>query len=65
MDAFKKVVWQEGMFIAPQHFQQQDRFVQDYVRQNVEMLAGFSPFYGVTELTINHELLKILPFVIR
>lgn len=59
MDAFKKVVWQEGMFIAPQHFQQQDRFVQDYVRQNVEMLAGFSPFYGVTELTINHELLKI------
>lgn len=59
MDAFKKVVWQEGMFIAPQHFQQQDRYVQNYVRQNVETLAGFAPFYGVTELTINHELLKI------
>ncbi|MCZ4294586.1 type VI secretion system baseplate subunit TssK [Vibrio sinaloensis] len=59
MDAYKKVVWQEGMFIAPQHFQQQDRYVQNYVRQNVETLAGFAPFYGVTELTINHELLKI------
>lgn len=59
MDAFKKVVWQEGMFIAPQHFQQQDRYVQNYVRQNIETLAGFAPFYGVTELTINHDLLKI------
>lgn len=59
MDAFKKVVWQEGMFIAPQHFQQQDRYVQNYVRQNIETLAGYSPFYGVTELTLNHELLKI------
>lgn len=59
MDAYKKVVWQEGMFIAPQHFQQQDRYVQNYIRQNVETLAGFSPFYGITELTINHELLRI------
>ncbi|WP_367986516.1 type VI secretion system baseplate subunit TssK [Vibrio sp. NTOU-M3] len=59
MDAFKKVVWQEGMFIAPQHFQQQDRYVQNYIRQNVETLAGFAPFYGITELTINHDLLKI------
>ncbi|MCW8332980.1 type VI secretion system baseplate subunit TssK [Vibrio paucivorans] len=59
MDAFKKVVWQEGMFIAPQHFQQQDRYVQNYIRQNVETLAGFSPFYGITDFTINHDLLKI------
>ncbi|PMJ92434.1 type VI secretion system baseplate subunit TssK [Vibrio sp. 10N.261.55.A7] len=59
MDAFKKVVWQEGMFIAPQHFQQQDRYVQNYIRQNVETLAGISPFYGVTDLSINHDLLKI------
>lgn len=59
MDAYKKVVWQEGMFIAPQHFQQQDRYVQNYIRQNVETLAGFSPFYGITELTINHDLLRI------
>ncbi|MCG9626264.1 type VI secretion system baseplate subunit TssK [Vibrio mediterranei] len=59
MDAFKKVVWQEGMFIAPQHFQQQDRYIQNYVRQNVETLAGFAPFSGVTHLTINYELLKL------
>ncbi|MDA0149653.1 type VI secretion system baseplate subunit TssK [Vibrio sp. LaRot3] len=59
MDAYKKVVWQEGMFIAPQHFQQQDRYTQNYVRQNVETLAGYAPFYGVTELVLNHDLLKI------
>ncbi|WP_045498703.1 type VI secretion system baseplate subunit TssK [Vibrio hyugaensis] len=59
MDAYKKVVWQEGMFIAPQHFQQQDRYTQNYVRQNVETLAGYAPYYGVTDLVINHDLLKI------
>ena len=59
MDAFKKVVWQEGMFIAPQHFQQQDRYVQNYIRQNIETLAGFAPFFGITELVLNHDLLKI------
>ena len=59
MDDLKKVVWQEGMFIAPQHFQQQDRYFQNYVRQNVETLSEFSPFYGVTELVINHDLLKV------
>lgn len=59
MDAFKKVVWQEGMFIAPQHFQQQDRYVQNYIRQKVETLAGYAPFFGITALSINHDLLKI------
>lgn len=62
MDAYNKVVWQEGMFIAPQHFQQQDRYVQNYIRNSVETLAGFSPFYGVTELSINHDMLKIGKF---
>ncbi len=59
MNVFKKVVWQEGMFISPQHFQQQDRYTQHYIRKNVETLAGFSPFYGITELSFNHDLLKI------
>jgi len=59
VDAHKKVVWQEGMFIAPQHFQQQDRYVQNSIRQNVETLAGFAPFYGITELSINPDLLKL------
>ncbi|MCE0557529.1 type VI secretion system baseplate subunit TssK [Motilimonas sp. 1_MG-2023] len=59
MDAYKKVIWQEGMFISPQHFQQQDRYLQHYIRQNVETLAGYAPFYGITQLTINHDLLKM------
>ncbi len=59
MDAYKKVVWKEGMFIAPQHFQQQDRFLQNYIQQNIETLAGFSPFFGITKLAINSPLLKV------
>lgn len=27
MDTFKKVIWSEGMFLRPQHFQQQERYL--------------------------------------
>ncbi|MCW8344592.1 type VI secretion system baseplate subunit TssK [Vibrio sp. ZSDZ65] len=59
MDAHKKVVWKEGMFIAPQHFQQQDRYVQHYVGKTVETLSHFAPYFGLTELSMNTDLLKI------
>ena len=34
-----KVVWSEGMFLRPQHFQQQDRYVEKLVRSRVAELA--------------------------
>ena len=30
-----KVIWFEGMFLRPQHFQQQDRFFQSYVEGRI------------------------------
>ncbi|WP_447531943.1 hypothetical protein, partial [Pseudomonas aeruginosa] len=30
MSLDSKVVWSEGMFLNPQHFQQQDRYIERY-----------------------------------
>jgi len=46
------------MFIAPQHFQQQDRHVHHYVEQYVAA-AGQGRRYGLSELQIDRERLKI------
>lgn len=50
-----KVVWQEGLFVQPQHFQQQQRY-NDYVMES--RLTGMTGFaWGFTELSINqHQL---------
>jgi type VI secretion system protein ImpJ len=35
-----RVVWSEGMFLRTQHFQQQDRWVENYVQGTVASLVG-------------------------
>jgi type VI secretion system protein ImpJ len=48
-----KVVWKEGMFLQPQHFQQSDRFLLNLINQR---LSAYQPFhYGVLDLVIDKE----------
>ena len=48
-----KVVWSEGMFLRPQHFQQQDRALQRLVEGRV---AGLRPYdWGFLELELEQE----------
>ena len=55
MGADNKVIWSEGMFLRPQHFQQHDRYIERLVRSRV---SGITPCsYGISELKINRELL--------
>src|SRR5215831_16871102 len=58
-----KVVWSEGMFLRPQHFQQQDRYFEKLVRSRVGDLAPHP--WGLSELEINRELLTIGKFGIN
>lgn len=60
---FNKVVWKEGMFIAPQHFQQQERYINKTISLGIDYLSE-SCLIGVTELVINTELLSIGKFCI-
>ncbi len=50
-----RVVWQEGMFLRTQHFQQQDRWVEQIVRGWVQALRPHP--WGLVEYGINRDLL--------
>ncbi|MEM0924087.1 MAG: type VI secretion system baseplate subunit TssK [Pseudomonadota bacterium] len=52
-----KVVWREGLFLQPHHFQQHDRYVESLV---AGVASGVTPYaWGVRELTLDDELLKL------
>ena len=58
-----RTVWQEGMFLSPQHFQQQERYLESYSRQLVALSAGRPA--GFAELVIDQEQLAIGRFMLR
>lgn len=52
-----KVVWQEGLFLQPHHFQQQDRYMESLVAGVATTVAPY--VWGVRELMLDYELLKL------
>jgi type VI secretion system protein ImpJ len=51
-----RVVWQEGMFLRAQHFQQQDRWLEMVVRSRT---AAMRPHpWGIVEMAIDRDLLS-------
>ena len=57
MSAHSRVVWSEGLFLQPQHFQQQDRHFEQYVETRCRALVPHS--WGFTELEFERDFLKI------
>ena len=58
-----KVVWSEGLFLQPQHLQQQERYFDRLVRGST---AGLRPFgWGLTQLDIDTDLLALGKFAVR
>lgn len=51
MDVYKKVVWCEGMFLRPQHFQQQERYLEQVRHQRAQ--APFHYYWGFRKLQID------------
>ncbi|QBF33979.1 type VI secretion system baseplate subunit TssK [Thalassococcus sp. S3] len=52
-----RVVWSEGLFLRPQHLQQADRYAERFARDMTSALRGDA--WGITELTLNQEMLKL------
>jgi type VI secretion system protein ImpJ len=48
-----KVIWKEGMFLQPQHFQQAERFTLNAI--NAAINQNFPYAYGISELTIDKD----------
>jgi type VI secretion system protein ImpJ len=57
MSSNNKVVWSEGLFLRPQHFQQHDRYLERFVEGRSAPLRSHS--WGFTELVIERDLLAI------
>jgi len=52
-----KVVWSEGMFLSPQHFQQQERYLERLIDSRCNAISATA--WGLSELLIDPQLLKI------
>jgi type VI secretion system protein ImpJ len=63
MSVHNKVVWSEGLFLQPQHFQQQDRYFERYIETRCRALTGHS--WGFTEIEIERDFLGIGKFGLR
>jgi type VI secretion system protein ImpJ len=57
MSSYSKVVWSEGLFLRPQHFQQQDRYLERFVETRCSALRSHS--WGCTAVELERDLLAI------
>jgi type VI secretion system protein ImpJ len=57
-----RVVWQEGMFLRAQHFQQQDRWLETLVRARTAPLRPYP--WGLVEMAVNRDLLSTGRFAV-
>jgi type VI secretion system protein ImpJ len=57
MSSHNRVIWSEGLFLQPQHFQQQDRHFERYVETRCQALGPYS--WGFTEIEFERDFLKI------
>ncbi|OOF18664.1 type VI secretion system-associated protein [Salinivibrio sp. IB574] len=55
MFARNRVIWSEGLFIKPQHFQQQQRYSEYLLEERLTSVSKY--LYGVSELSLNPEYL--------
>ncbi|MBI3560587.1 MAG: type VI secretion system baseplate subunit TssK [Gammaproteobacteria bacterium] len=57
MSLDNKVVWSEGMFLNPQHFQQQERYFERFVDGKCSAFGAYG--WGVHDYTLDEQLLKL------
>ena len=63
MGYISKVVWSEGMFLRPPHFQQQERYFESFIRPGQGAFEGF--FWGFSVLDVDPDALGLGTILIR
>ena len=58
-----KVLWSEGLFLQPHHFQQADRYMESLVAGLARRVSPYA--WGVSALEIDEEVLKVGQFAIK
>jgi type VI secretion system protein ImpJ len=63
MSAYNKVLWSEGLFLRPQHFQQQDRYIERLLETRCFALRSHP--WGCVELEFERDMLSIGKLALR
>jgi type VI secretion system protein ImpJ len=63
MSALHRVVWSEGTFLQPQHFQQHDRYIEAYIEGRTRAVAAHA--WGYTELALDEAALELGKVALR
>jgi hypothetical protein len=63
MSAHNRVIWSDGLFLQPQHFQQQERYFERFVEERCQGLVPHS--WGFTEIEFETDLLSIGKVALR
>ncbi|HEX8554224.1 MAG TPA: type VI secretion system baseplate subunit TssK [Sphingomonas sp.] len=58
-----RVAWREGMFLRPQHFQAQDRFLDAQLRARVDSVQPWP--WGFTEIVVDDDLASLGKFGVK
>ena len=58
-----RILWSEGLFLRPQHFQQQERFLETYIEERAGSLRTYP--WGFRELEIERDLLAVGKLAVR
>lgn len=63
MSSNNRVIWSEGLFLRPQHFQQEQRYLERFIEQRSFALRPHS--WGFTEIEYERDLLAIGKLALR
>lgn len=57
MSQFSKVIWSDGLFVKPHHFQQQTRWTEKLVSRNAQAVQPFN--FGFEELQVDEDMMGL------
>ncbi|AOK55657.1 type VI secretion system baseplate subunit TssK [Burkholderia stagnalis] len=63
MSWYNKVVWSEGLFMRPQLFQQQERYLEHYSHRRAAPLSPF--FFGFSDIKLDSEALALGKVIVK
>jgi type VI secretion system protein ImpJ len=63
MESLRPIFWGQGMFLQPQHFQQQDYYHDSRLRRYLQLISPFC--WGVASMTVNEAALLNFRFEIE
>jgi type VI secretion system protein ImpJ len=63
MTANNRILWSEGLFLRPQHFQQQERFLETYIEERAASLRTYP--WGFREIELERDLLAVGKLAVR